>query len=201
MIGQTLLLWKIERKLNSWIQFFSLLDLQLDLFHRWMWLTAPSFIQVNDKGCNNRVTSKISVHQPENDLEQIAVGRSHSKMVSSSKNGNSYLWRLFPNSKECFNIENRIHSSIAPDKKIISRWSPVLATNAAQVAKFSVHQFMPHCEHPCEDNHRNRIPSDLRFCFRKWCLMDLDFRLCWTLTLNILLWWRHTYDVTSCTSN
>ena len=110
-----------------------------------------------------KLTNIISVHQPENDLEQIAVGRSHSKMVSSSKNGNSYLWRLFPNSKECFNIENRIHSSIAPDKIIISRSSPVLAINAAQVAKFSVHQFMPHCEHPCEDNHRNRI-SDIDTC-------------------------------------
>ena len=91
------------------------------------------------------------------------MGRSHSKMISSSKNGNSYIWRLFPNSKECFNIENRIHSSVAPDKIIISRSSPVLAINAAKVAKFSVHQFMPHCEHPCEDNHRNRI-SDIDTC-------------------------------------
>ena len=110
-------------------------------------------------------------------MEQIAVGRSHSKMVSSSKNGNSYLWRLFPNSKECFNIENRIHSSIAPDKIIISRSSPVLAINAAQVAKFSVHQFMPHCEHPCEDNHRNRISDidtceELRLVFKPFSISD-----------------------------
>ena len=43
------------------------------------------------------------------------------------------------------------------------------------------------------------LPNDLGFCFRKWrSVTNPDFSLCWTLTLNIFFWWRHTSDVTSC---
>ena len=38
----------------------------------------------------------------------------------------------------------------------------------------------------------------LGFCFRKWRSVTVpDYSLCWTLTLNIFTWWRHTCDLAS----
>ena len=44
------------------------------------------------------------------------------------------------------------------------------------------------------------LPNGPGFCFQKWRSVRYpDFWLFSTLTFNIVTWWRHTCDVTSCT--
>jgi WD40 repeat protein len=110
-----------------------------------------------------------SVNQPEPDLAQICVGKSSSKMLSASGSGNCFVWRLFPNSQSCFNIESRIKTKVFCDQILVTAaGSAVVAVNSSLISKYSIHQFGPNRDHKCELDHQNRISAicscdELRF--------------------------------------
>ena len=60
----------------------------------------------------------------------LAVGHAHSRMITSTDTGICYVWRLFSNSLECFDLEHKIMAPFPTDTLVVARASVAVAVNA-----------------------------------------------------------------------
>ena len=101
-----------------------------------------------------------SILPPDDDkFKALAVGHAHSRMITSTDSGICYVWRLFSNSLECFDLEHKIIAPHPTDKLLVTRASVAVAVNATVQSQYSVHKLVPNYSHEVEDDHRNRITS------------------------------------------
>ena len=102
-----------------------------------------------------------SILPPDEDgnFTALAVGHAHSRMITATDTGVCYVWRLFSNSLECFDLEHKIMAPHPTEQVIVTRASVAVAVNSPSQSQYAVHKLVPHQRHEVEDDHRNRITS------------------------------------------